>query len=52
MQTGGNFSAFGGALALAFIVLPVVVRTTDEMLRLVPCRCAKPRCRWACRSGR
>ncbi len=34
MQTGGNFSAFGGALALAFIVLPVVVRTTDEMLRL------------------
>ncbi len=36
MQTGGNFSALGGALALAFIVLPVVVRTTDEMLRLVP----------------
>ena len=36
MQTGGNFSAMGGALALAFIVLPVVVRTTDEMLRLVP----------------
>ena len=27
---------FAGALALAFIVLPVVVRTTDEMLRLVP----------------
>jgi phosphate transport system permease protein len=25
-----------GALALAFIVLPVVVRPTDEMLRLVP----------------
>ncbi len=25
-----------GAVALAFIVLPVVVRTTDEMLRLVP----------------
>ena len=36
MQTGGSFSAFAGALALAFIVLPVVVRTTDEMLRLVP----------------
>ena len=35
-QTGGNFSAFAGALSLAFIVLPVVVRTTDEMLRLVP----------------
>ena len=36
MQFGGNFSALAGALALAFIVLPVVVRTTDEMLRLVP----------------
>ena len=36
MQTGGNFSALAGAISLAFIVLPVVVRTTDEMLRLVP----------------
>ena len=36
MQTGGQFSALAGSLALAFIVLPVVVRTTDEMLRLVP----------------
>ena len=36
MQTGGRFSAIAGAIALAFIVLPVVVRTTDEMLRLVP----------------
>ena len=36
MTTGGRFSAIAGALALAFIVLPVVVRTTDEMLRLVP----------------
>jgi phosphate transport system permease protein len=32
----GQFSAIAGAIALAFIVLPVVVRTTDEMLRLVP----------------
>lgn len=32
----GHFSAIAGAIALAFIVLPVVVRTTDEMLRLVP----------------
>lgn len=36
MQTGGSFSALAGAISLAFIVLPVVVRTTDEMLRLVP----------------
>ncbi len=34
--SGGRFSAIAGAIALAFIVLPVVVRTTDEMLRLVP----------------
>lgn len=32
----GHFSAFAGAVALSFIVLPVVVRTTDEMLQLVP----------------
>ena len=31
-----GFSALSGGIALAFIVLPVVVRTTDEMLRLVP----------------
>ncbi len=36
MHTGGHFSAFSGALALVFIVLPIVMRTTDEMLRLVP----------------
>ena len=35
-QMGIGFSAIAGAIALAFIVLPVVVRTTDEMLRLVP----------------
>jgi phosphate transport system permease protein len=32
----GHFSAIAGALALAMIVIPVVVRTTDEMLQLVP----------------
>ncbi len=32
----GSFSGYAGAVAMAFIVLPVVVRTTDEMLRLVP----------------
>ncbi|MDE2406258.1 MAG: phosphate ABC transporter permease PstA [Xanthomonadaceae bacterium] len=36
MNTNGKFSAFAGGLSLAFIVLPVVVRTTDEMLQLVP----------------
>jgi phosphate transport system permease protein len=32
----GHFSALAGGLALAFILLPVVVKTTDEMLQLVP----------------
>lgn len=32
----GHFSAWAGAVALSFIVLPVVVRTTDEMLQLIP----------------
>jgi len=32
----GHFSGWAGAMALAIIVLPVVVRTTEDMLRLVP----------------
>ncbi|MFL6729734.1 MAG: phosphate ABC transporter permease PstA [Sphingomicrobium sp.] len=32
----GHFSGLAGALALAIILLPIVVRTTDEALRLVP----------------
>jgi phosphate transport system permease protein len=32
----GHFSAWAGSLALALIVIPVVVRTTENMLRLVP----------------
>jgi phosphate transport system permease protein len=36
VATTGHFSGLAGALALALIVLPVVVRTTDEMLQLVP----------------
>ena len=31
-----HFSGFAGALALALLVIPVVVRTTDDMLKLVP----------------
>lgn len=31
-----GFSALAGALALALLVIPVVVRTTDEMLQLQP----------------
>jgi phosphate transport system permease protein len=32
----GHFSGWAGAVALAVIVVPVVVRTTEDMLRLVP----------------
>jgi phosphate transport system permease protein len=32
----GHFSGLAGALALAIIVVPVVVRTTEDMLLLVP----------------
>src|SRR3974377_802705 len=32
----GHFSGWAGAVALAVIVVPVVVRTTEDMLTLVP----------------
>lgn len=32
----GHFSGWAGALALSLIVIPVVVRTTEDMLRLIP----------------
>ena len=32
----GHFSGIAGAVALALIVIPVVVRTTEDMLSLVP----------------
>ena len=31
-----GFSAFGGALALACLMLPIVIRSVEEMLKLVP----------------
>lgn len=31
-----SFSGYAGAAALAFIMVPIVARTTEEMLRLVP----------------
>ncbi len=32
----GHFSGYAGAVALAILVIPIVVRTTEDMLRLVP----------------
>src|SRR5438105_7605677 len=34
--TQGHFSAFAGGVALAIMMVPMVARTTEEMLRLVP----------------
>ena len=36
VQPLGHFSAMAGMIALAIIVVPVVVRTTEDMLLLVP----------------
>ena len=36
VRTSGHFSGFAGAIALAMILLPIVVRTTEESLRLIP----------------
>ena len=32
----GHFSGWAGALALCLIALPVIVRTTEDMLRMIP----------------
>ena len=32
----GHFSALSGGVVLSFIMLPIVVRTTEEMVKLVP----------------
>jgi phosphate transport system permease protein len=36
VQPVGHFSAFAGSIALAIMMMPIVARTTEEMIRLVP----------------
>ncbi len=36
LNTGGAYSAFAGAVALAILMIPIITRTTEEMIRLVP----------------
>ncbi len=36
VSTVGHFSGYAGSLALSLIAVPVVMRTTENMLRLVP----------------
>ena len=32
----GHFSGYAGVVALAILMIPVITRTTEDMLRLVP----------------
>jgi len=36
VRPNGKFTAFAGGVALACILVPIVARTTEEMVRLVP----------------
>jgi phosphate transport system permease protein len=36
VATQKHFSAFAGSLALALLMLPMILRTTEEMIKLVP----------------
>jgi phosphate transport system permease protein len=36
VEPAGGFSTLAGAIALAIIMMPLVTRTTEEMIRLVP----------------
>ncbi len=36
VKTQGHYSAIAGGLALAILMLPTIIRTTEEMLKLVP----------------
>jgi phosphate transport system permease protein len=52
VATLGGFSGWAGSVALSLIAIPVVVRTTENMLLLVPTACAKRPSPWARRAGR
>jgi phosphate transport system permease protein len=36
VETTKEFSAFAGGVALSFVMIPIIARTTDESLKLVP----------------
>lgn len=36
VKTQGHYSALAGGIALAILMLPTIIRTTEEMLKLVP----------------
>ncbi len=36
VEQAGHFSGWAGALALSLVAIPVIIRTTEDMLRMVP----------------
>jgi phosphate transport system permease protein len=36
VKVQGHFSALAGGIALAILMLPIIIRTTEEMIKLVP----------------
>ena len=36
VRNAGHFSGYAGSIALAMLLIPIVVRTTEESLRLIP----------------
>lgn len=36
VKPAGHYSALAGAVALAILMLPIIIRTTEEMIKLVP----------------
>ena len=51
LRRPGIHFGFGGSVALSLLMIPIVVRSAEEMLKLVPTTCARRRTPWACRSG-
>ena len=49
---GLGFSVLSGALTLALLNLPLMVRIAEDAIRGVPHRIARPAWRWPARSGR
>ena len=45
-------NAFGGSLALAFLMLPIIIRSTEEMLKLVPNNLREASAALGCRKSR
>jgi phosphate transport system permease protein len=51
-RQGAGYSAFAGSLALACLMLPVIIRTSEEMLKLVPSELREGSLALGCRKSR